>query len=70
MSKQEVIVEGMHCSGCANNVKKRFESVSGVSKVEMNLDTKTAQVEAEKVLDINDLNRSLEETTYEVKEIK
>lgn len=60
----------MDCSGCANNVKKKFESIDGVSLVEVNLEEKTALVEAEHILNTNDLSNALEETTYEVTDVK
>lgn len=66
MSKQAVIVEGMHCSGCANSVKTKFETLSNVTKVEMDLEGKKAIIEAEHELTAEELNTVLEETTYEV----
>lgn len=66
---QLVKVEGMHCGGCANSVKTKFESVAGVTQVEMNLEEKTATVQADHVVTKEELASSLEETTYEVVDI-
>lgn len=70
MSKQIVQVEGMHCNGCANSVKTKFETVSGVSEVEMHLEDNQAVVEADHSLTTDELNHSLEDTTYQVVDVK
>lgn len=66
MSKQKVEVEGMHCNGCANSVKTKFEALSGVSQVDVDLDTHQVLVDSERELSQKELMQSLEETTYEV----
>jgi copper chaperone CopZ len=70
VNKQTVVVEGMHCGGCANSVKTKFEAISGVSQVEMDLENKTAFIKADHLLTADELNVPLAETTYEVVEVK
>lgn len=61
-----VAVEGMKCEGCADTVKNKFENLDGIQKVEVDLETKTAFVETERELTVEELNSSLSDTKYEV----
>lgn len=64
--KQEVLVEGMTCNGCANGVKKRFESIEGVESVSVDLEAKKAVVEAQSVIEKAAFDKVLEDTNYSV----
>lgn len=70
MVKQIATVEGMKCDGCANTVQTKFNELSGVSKVEVDLDSNTAVLDAESNLTADDLGSALEDTPYEVNEVK
>ena len=63
---QEVKVEGMTCSGCANTVEKRFSGLPNVSHVEIDLDKKTATLTADKHIGEDALRAALEGTAYSV----
>ena len=46
MEKITLKIEGMMCQHCVSHVKKALEGVKGVAVVSVDLDTKTATVEA------------------------
>lgn len=64
--KQEVLLEGIKCAGCANTVKEKFLAVEGVESVEVDVDTKKAILESQSKIDTETLNAALEETSYSV----
>jgi Cu+-exporting ATPase len=45
--KQEVKIDGMHCSGCASAVEKALKKVEGVKDVHVQLTTESAFIETE-----------------------
>lgn len=62
--KQEVKVEGMTCSGCANTVKQRFAGLPNVANVEIDLENKQATIESSERVSEEALKESLEGTNY------
>lgn len=64
--KQEVMVTGMTCQGCANTVKTKFEKIQGVDSVEIDLENKKAILETEIEIPKDSLQIVLEDTNYEV----
>lgn len=66
MSKQTATIEGMKCDGCANNVKEKIMSLSGISQVTTDLEKKHAHIEADRLFTMDELNAPLEETSYAV----
>lgn len=58
-------IEGMKCQGCATKVTERFNNISGVENVDVNLENKTATVSGN--FDENALKESLSDTHYSVK---
>lgn len=60
-------VEGMSCMHCVNAVKKSVESLSGISKVDVDLNGKKVQVEfdPEKV-DLEKIKEMVEDAGYDV----
>lgn len=38
--KQEILLDGVKCAGCANTVQERFSAIEGVESVEVDLATK------------------------------
>ena len=72
MKKKENIthtltVEGMMCQHCVAHVKKALEGVKGVSAVTVDLDTKTATVEALSTVSADALATAVKDAGYEVK---
>jgi len=70
MIKQVATIEGMKCSGCADNVKNKFSALEQVNGIDVNLEKHTALIEANNILSLKELNAALEGTAYEVKNIK
>ena len=60
-------VEGMMCQHCVAHVKKALEGVKGVSAVTVDLDTKTATVEALSSVSADALATAVKNAGYEVK---
>ena len=45
MNQKIVLVEGMTCNHCKNNVEKNISQLEGVTSVEVNLEQKTVSIE-------------------------
>ena len=60
-------VEGMMCQHCVAHVKKALEGVKGVSAVSVDLDTKTATVEALSSVSVDALIAAVKDAGYESK---
>ena len=61
-------VEGMMCQHCVAHVKKALEAVKGVTLVSVDLDTKTATVDALSSVSVNTLIAAVTAAGYECKE--
>jgi Cu2+-exporting ATPase len=59
MEKQYKIL-GMTCSGCQKKISEKLNSIEGV-KADVNLGTNTATITSEKDIELNILNKALEE---------
>jgi copper ion binding protein len=64
--KKKIIVEGMSCGHCVNHVKTALEELNGVNSVSVDLDSKTAVVEASGEVDNADIKAAIEDAGYEV----
>jgi copper chaperone CopZ len=62
-------IEGMSCSHCKMAVEKALQSVPGVTKAQVELDQKTAEVTAQDAVDIEALTRAVEDAGYDVKSV-
>ena len=60
-------VEGMMCQHCVSHVKKALEGVKGVTAVTVDLDTKTATIEALSSVSVNVLVQAVVDAGYECK---
>lgn len=60
-------VEGMMCQHCLAHVKKALEGVKGVSVVSVDLDTKTATIEALSSVSVDALITAVKDAGYESK---
>ena len=63
-------IQGMTCSSCSSRVEKALNSIEGVTKVEVNLESKTAVIESNKDIDNSKINKAIEEAEFTIKEIK
>ncbi|WMM24582.1 cation transporter [Tissierella sp. MB52-C2] len=67
--KKTLLVEGMSCGHCENAVKNALKGLDGVSKVEVNLSSKSVEVEGEGLNDIL-IKGAIEDAGYDLIEIK
>ena len=58
-------IDGMHCEGCTNRVKRVVNSIDGVS-VKVNLRKKEAVVQYEREVDDAKIIRAIEKLDYRV----
>ncbi|WP_139905758.1 heavy-metal-associated domain-containing protein [Clostridium thermarum] len=65
---KKVLIEGMSCGHCVRHVKEALEELKGVSKVEVDLATKTATFEG----DVTDaeIKAAIEDAGYDVVKIE
>lgn len=65
-----LIVDGMTCSHCESSVTKALTDVSGVSNVDVNLETKEVNVEYSEDVNKESLKEAVEDIGFDVSEIK
>jgi copper chaperone CopZ len=63
----ELKIEGMHCSGCTNAVRRVLTSVPSVSAVTVDLAAGSASIEAGADVDAAKLVSVVEEAGYEAR---
>lgn len=65
---KKVLIEGMSCGHCVRHVKEALEELKGVSKVEVDLASKTATFEG----DVTDaeIKAAIEDAGYDVVRIE
>ena len=64
--KKKILIEGMTCGHCVNHVKEALSELEGVAKVDVNLDTKTAVLEATGNVNDEDIEFTIDEVGYKV----
>jgi copper chaperone len=67
--KKTLLVEGMSCGHCENAVKNALKGLDGVTKVEVDLSSKSVEVEGEGLNDIL-IKGAIEDAGYDLIEIK
>ncbi|MFU0825420.1 heavy-metal-associated domain-containing protein [Clostridium sp.] len=64
--KKKILIEGMSCGHCVNHVKEALSELSGVTSVDVNLDSKSAVIEATVAVDDEDIKFAIDDAGYEV----
>lgn len=64
--KKKILIEGMTCGHCVNHVKEALSELEGVTEVDVNLDTKTAILEATGDVSDVDIESTIDEVGYKV----
>lgn len=64
--KKKILVEGMSCGHCVKHVKEALSELSGVTNVEVNLEAKTAVLEASVEVKDEDIRFAIDDAGYEV----
>lgn len=68
MSNQIFTINGMHCDACTKLTAKRIRSINGVLDAVVDLKSKTANVEAEHHITVNEINAELGNSNYQAEE--
>jgi Cu+-exporting ATPase len=68
--KKNLSIEGMTCKHCVMHVTKALEELTGVSNVLVNLEGKSATLDAEDVVNDEQLRKAVEEAGYNITSIK
>ena len=66
MKKIKLIIEGMHCASCANNIERSLKKVNGVKEANVNLMLRKGFVEAEDRVSNDELKKAVSRTGYKV----
>lgn len=61
----ELKIDGMHCAGCVNAVRRVLEAAPAVTAVSVDLDAGRARVETAGELDLAGLISAVEDAGYE-----
>lgn len=69
MNVKIMTIEGMQCNHCKMSVEKALNTIEGVAKVEVDLEAKTARIEATIELDNDALTGIIEEAGFKVVKI-
>lgn len=64
--RKKVLIEGMSCGHCVNHVKEALGELNGVTSVDVNLDAKTAILEATVEVEDADIKAAIDDAGYEV----
>lgn len=70
MNKKVIMINGMQCNHCKMSIEKALNSIEGVTKVEVNLENKSATIEISKEIDNNMIKNVIKEAGFEVIEIR
>ena len=68
--KKKILIEGMSCGHCVNHVKEALSELNGVTSVDVNLDSKSAVIEAAEDVKDADIKFAVEDAGYDVVEIE
>ena len=64
--KTELKIEGMMCQHCQKHVNDALSKMEGVVSVDVNLEAKTATVEADREISREEFKKVIEEAGYEL----
>nr|WP_308741807.1 heavy metal-associated domain-containing protein [uncultured Anaerocolumna sp.] len=68
--KKKIAIEGMSCQHCVNHVKEALSELNGVTSVEVNLEGKSAVLEASGEVKYEDIKFAVDDAGYEVVNIE
>lgn len=64
--KKKILIEGMSCGHCVKHVKEALSELSGVTSVDVNLNSKSAIIEASADVDDEKIKFAIDDAGYEV----
>lgn len=68
--KKKISIEGMSCQHCVSHVKEALSELNGVTNVDVNLEAKSAVLEASTDVKEEDIKHAVDEAGYEVVNIE
>ena len=68
MMTQTFTINGMTCEACTKLTTKRIKNIDGVLDAQVNLETKTANVEAERPITAQEINTAFGGSNYRAKD--
>ncbi|MEI6519312.1 MAG: heavy metal-associated domain-containing protein [bacterium] len=67
--KYKIIIDGMHCEGCAKSLYKKLTSIPGVKKAVINIINRDAVIDTSDEVTADILKRAVITTGFEVESI-
>jgi copper ion binding protein len=64
--KKKVLIEGMSCGHCVKHVKEALSELSGVTSVDVNLESKSAVIEASADVSDEAIKAAVDDAGYDV----
>lgn len=65
MKEIKLKIEGMHCAGCSNRLKKILNNVDGVESAKVSLEEKSADIKYnEEEVDLNTILQEIEDAGF------
>lgn len=68
--KKKIAIEGMSCQHCVSHVKEALSELNGVTSVEVDLEGKSAVLEASGEVKDEDIKFAVDDAGYEVVKIE
>lgn len=68
--RKTLVIDGMMCAHCTGRVQRALEAVQGVDRVQVSLEDKTAEVEAQDDVPAEALTDAVTAAGYEVRELR
>jgi copper ion binding protein len=68
--KKKIAIEGMSCQHCVSHVKEALSELNGVTSVDVNLEGKSAVLEASGEVKDEDIKFAVDDAGYEVVNIE
>ena len=69
MNTKIIEIEGMQCNHCKMSVEKALNELDGITKVEVNIESKKAIIEINKKIENNKIKEAIEKVGFTVKSI-
>ena len=66
--KKTILIEGMQCNHCKMSVEKVLSAIDGVTKVEVDLENKSATIEFTKEIEDSKIKEVIEEIGFNLKD--
>lgn len=65
MIKKTYYIKGMTCEGCKDSVQKAISEISGVQDAQVDLENQTAEIHADREIELQEIKEKLASTNYD-----